>query len=327
MYGRKPLLVISLLGTVGSFLTMAFAPSAIFLFFARALDGLTAGNIPVAVAVISDTTKPEERARGFGIIGAAFGFGFVAGPAISAVTVGINPSIPFLIAAAITMISVILTWLVLPETNKHMGEIKHNKLFDFPKLIKAVKDENLGHTLLVSLVFSLAFGLLIFAYQPFAVKVLALSPVQISINFTIFGIVGLIAQGFLIPQFSKRVTDKKLLVNSLIVAVIAFFAIFIAKSYLFFIIASILISVSNSFVQPLIQSLLSKETDEKSQGEIMGVNTSYMSIGTIFGPIIGGVLASLSIPSPFLGGSILSLVCVVIAWQIFKRPERAVSLE
>src|SRR5260370_6033435 len=124
---------------------MAFAPSAIFLFLARALDGLTAGNIPVATAVISDTTKPEDRAKGFGLIGAAFGIGFVAGPAISTLTVGINPSLPFIIAAFITAISVIITWIYLPETNKHMGsQVVRGKLFDFPKLARALIDENVG---------------------------------------------------------------------------------------------------------------------------------------------------------------------------------------
>src|SRR5579871_3388159 len=83
-YGRRPLLLISIAGTAASFFTMAFAPNAAFLFIARALDGLTAGNIPVAFAVISDSTKPEERPKAFGLIGASFSFGFVFGPAISA---------------------------------------------------------------------------------------------------------------------------------------------------------------------------------------------------------------------------------------------------
>ncbi len=326
-FGRRPLLIVSLIGTVISFITMAFAPSAIFLFLARALDGLTAGNVPVATAVISDSTEIKDRAKGFGIIGAAFGFGFIAGPAISALTVGINPSLPFIIAAIITAISVVITYVWLPETNKHMGQISHNKLFDFPKLAKAVRDVNIGDTLLISLIFSFAFGLLIFGYQPFAVKILHLTAVQISINFTVFGIIGFLAQAFLIPQISKRVEDKKILVNALILAVIGFFAIFVAKSYIFFIIASIFISLSNSFVQPLIQSLLSKETDEKSQGEIMGVNSSYMSIGLIFGPIIGGALATIAIPVPFLAGSLFSLICVFLAYQILKKPMKVISLE
>ncbi|CAN5336892.1 tetracycline resistance MFS efflux pump [soil metagenome] len=327
-YGRRPLLITSLIGTVVSFIMIAFAPSAIFLFIARALDGLTAGNIPVAMAVISDTTEPKDRAKGFGIIGAAFGFGFVAGPAISALTVGINPSLPYIIAAVITLFAVILTAVLLPETNKHKGEMTNKKLFDFKKLAGAIKDVNVGSTLLISLFYSLAFGLLIYAYNPFAKEVLGLSDSTIALNFVVFGIVGLVVQGFLIPVLSKRIADKKLMINALIISIFGFFAVFIAHSFLFFVFASILISLGNSFVQPLISSLLSKETDEKSQGEILGINQSYSSIGTIFGPLLGGLMASIfSVATPFLGGSILSAVCVFIAYKIFKKPEALVSLE
>src|SRR6266446_1565743 len=87
IYGRRPLLLISIAGTAVSFFITAFAPNAAFLFIARALDGLTAGNIPVAFAVISDSTKPEDRPKAFGLIGAAFSFGFVFGPAIAALTI------------------------------------------------------------------------------------------------------------------------------------------------------------------------------------------------------------------------------------------------
>lgn len=318
-FGRKPLLLISLGGTAASFLIMAFAPSALFLFIARALDGATAGNIPVAMAVISDTTDLKDRARGFGLIGAAFGFGFVFGPAISAVTVGIGPSIPFLIAAAVALIAVILTAVILPETNKTKGRLKGGGLFDFPKLAKAVVDPNLGLTLLVSLIYSFSFGLLIFAYQPFSKKILMLTDSQIAVNFMIFGIVGLIAQAFVIPQTTKRVEDKKLLLNSLTLSVFAFLGFFLARSYIAFILISTILSLSNALVGPLIQSLLSKETDEKSQGEIMGINASYVSIGTIFGPILGGALATLSIPLPFLGGAAFAFLCVLISYQIFRK--------
>ncbi len=122
-YGRKPLLLASIGGTAVSFFMLAFAPNAIVLFLARALDGLTAGNIPVAAAVISDTTEPKDRVRGFGIIGASFGFGLFVGPAISGLTVGISPAIPFIIAGIISVIAVLLTWFLLPESNKHIGEV------------------------------------------------------------------------------------------------------------------------------------------------------------------------------------------------------------
>src|SRR3989344_6375192 len=154
-YGRKPLLLISISGTALSFFMAAFAPNAIFLFIARALDGITAGNIPVASAVISDTTTMEDRAKGFGIIGASFGFGFVFGPAISAVTVGIFPSLPFIIAGTVSLVAVIITAIFLPETNKHIGEVKKGRLFDFGKLYHALFDPNIGATLLITLFYFL----------------------------------------------------------------------------------------------------------------------------------------------------------------------------
>src|SRR3989304_8393969 len=132
-FGRKPLLTISITGTAVSFFMAAFAPSAIFLFIARALDGLTAGNPPGATAVISDTTSSKNRARGFGIINASFGFGFVFGPAISAATAGFGLQIPFIIAGIITTSAVLMTIFLLQETNRFTNQVQKGKLFDFAK--------------------------------------------------------------------------------------------------------------------------------------------------------------------------------------------------
>lgn len=321
-YGRRPLLIISLLGTALSFFMMAFAPSALFLFLARALDGITAGNIPVASAVISDTTKPEERAKGFGILGASFGFGFVFGPAISAFTVGINAALPFIVAGVVSLIAVIATTIFLPETNKHIGEVKESKFFNFKRLIHALTDENVGTTLLTTFFYSFALSLLIFSYQPFSVKVLELSANKISILFTLFGIVGLITQVFLLHRLTKRFGLKNTFIASFLVISIIFFAFFFIRNPLIFAFASVLWGFSNSLINPLIQTILSKETDEKSQGSIQGLNASYLSIGMILGPIIGGVLASISIPLPFLAAAGFSLICFFLAFHVLKRGVR-----
>ena len=149
-YGRRPLLIISLLGTAGSFFMMAFAPSAIFLFVARALDGITSGDFPVAQAVISDTTEKKDRAKGFGIIGACYGIGVVAGPAISALTAGISIKLPFVVAGVLSTLAVIMTAFFLEETNRHIGRVEHKKIFDWKKLAHAVLDRTTGLTLLIS---------------------------------------------------------------------------------------------------------------------------------------------------------------------------------
>ncbi|MBI4225954.1 MFS transporter [Candidatus Roizmanbacteria bacterium] len=318
-YGRRPLLIISILGTSLSFFMMAFAPNALFLFLARALDGITAGNIPVASAVISDTTTQEQRTRGFGIIGASFGFGFIFGPTISALTVSHSASLPFIIAGTISLIAVILTFIFLPETNKYLGEVKHSSLFNFKKLFHAVFDENVGSTLLITLFSAISFSLMIFAYQPFSIKILHLSTNHISLLFTLFGIVGLTAQLFLVHRFVAILGLKKLFSSALFGLSLMFLAFFFTRSLSTFIIASIFLGLSNSSVQTLTPTILSREADAKSQGSIMGLNASYMSIGQILGPIIGGFAATVAIPYPFLAASVFSLICFFLSFHVLKQ--------
>lgn len=316
-YGRRPLLLISIIGTALSFFTMAFAPNVLFLFIARALDGLTAGNIPVAFAVISDSTKPEERPRAFGIIGAAFSFGFVFGPAISAFTLGLGASMPFIIAGIITVIAVLLTAMYLPETNKHMGEVKKGKLFNFHLLWHTLFDENVGPTFLISLIFFLAFACaIIYGFQPFTLKVLKLTPTQNAILFTMFGVVGLISQTFLVQGFSKMFGLKKAFSTAIIFTAVAFFIMYLSRSIAVFVVASIILGTFNNIVQTLLPTILSQEADAKSQGSIMGLNASYQSIGMIIGPILGGVIATIAIPLPFLVGSILIFLCFFLSFWV-----------
>jgi len=318
-YGRKPLLMISMSGTALSFFMTAFAPSAFFLFFARALDGITAGNIPVAAAVISDTTKPKDRARGFGIIGASFGFGFVFGPAISALTLRFGESVPFLIAGAISVIAVILTGVMLPETNKHLGEMAKGKIFDFVKMAKALTDEKVGLTLLISFLNSLAFGLFIFAFQPFSVKVIGLVATQVAIIFTIFGIMGVIAQAFFVARVTRRFGDKKTFSGALLLSAISFLGYLLTGNLIGLIIVSIILAFSNAFNNPLVQTILSKETNAKSQGSIQGLNSAYVSLGLVFGPIIAGVIATIAIPLPFAAAGIVMFGSFVLSFFVLKK--------
>ncbi len=325
-YGRRPLLLTSIAGTALSFFVMAFAPNAWFLLIARALDGLTAGNIPVAFAVISDSTKPEERAKAFGLIGSAFSFGFVFGPAISAFTVGYGEAVPFIIAGIITVVATVITALYLPETNTHMGEVAHGKLFDFPKMARTLFDPRVGPTFLISLVFYLAFSCaLIYGFQPFTLKVLKVTESQNAMLFTLFGIIGLIAQNFIVDRFSKKFGMKKSFSTGIMLTSVALFIMFFSRSLPIFIFAMIILGVFNSIVQTLIPTILSQEVDQKSQGSIMGLNTSYQSIGMIIGPILGGVVATVSIPLPFLVGSALVFLCYYLSSGVL-RPGKKVGM-
>lgn len=318
-YGRKPLLLISIAGTALSFFIMAFAPNAAFLFLARALDGITAGNIPVAFAVISDSTSMEERPKAFGLIGAAFSFGFVFGPAISAFTIGFGTSMPLIIAGVIACLAVVLTAVFLPETNRHRSEVSGGKLFDLPKLWHTLFDPNLGPTFLITTILFLAFSCaIIYGFQPFTLNILHLSLSQNAWFFTAFGLVGLFSQTFLVGRVTKTFGVKRTFSGGVLMTSAALAAMFFARQLPIFIIAAVLMSLSNSLSQTLIPAILSREADAKSQGSIMGLNASYQSIGTIIGPMLGGVIATISIPLVFLAGAVLVFACYLLSFRILQ---------
>lgn len=317
-YGRRPMLLLSISGTALSFLMMAFAPNALFLFISRALDGITAGNIPVASAVISDTTSERNRAKGFGIIGASFSFGFIFGPVISGLTYDTNPALPFIIAALISLLAVVLVYFFLPETNKHMGEIQTGKLFDFRKLFHALWDENIGMTLLITLFYFMAFTVFITGFQPFAIEILHMTNQQISFLFSAIGVIGLVAQLFVMTYVTKWIGIKHTCMLALAIVSMSFLGMSLFQNIMFYLFFNIVLALMNASIMPLTQTILSKETDAKSQGTILGINASYMSIGQIIGPLIGGVAATMTLSLPFFFAAVLVGICFLLSFHILK---------
>lgn len=321
-FGRRKLLVISITGTAISFFMAAFAPTAIFLFIARALDGITAGNIPVINAVVTDVTDHKNRAKGFSIIGAAYGFGFVVGPAIAAFSLRFGMHVPFVIAGIISALAAVLAFFLIPETNTHLGITAKTKLFDFKKMAVSAFDKNIGLTLIISLIYNLSWAMFIFAYQPTAVKVRHLTPSNIAEIFTVVGVVGLITQGFLVPRVIRKFGEKRPFLIALVASSCALLALYFRTSDPVFIAILLCYIIANAFINTLITTILSLETDVKSQGEVLGINASYASIGNIFGPIFGGFLASTILSLPFIAASTMSLVCAFIALRVLKQDLR-----
>lgn len=325
-YGRKPLLLVSVFGTALSFFMMARATHPAFLFVARLLDGITAGNIPVALAVISDVTDAKQRAKGFGIIGAAFGFGFTFGPAISALTLSRGIAAPFMAAGVIALIACLCIWFLLPETNKYKGKLVSRHLFDFRKLARALFDPAIGKTLATSFLVMFAFSIYIYAFQPFAVERMHLSARQIAVIFTAIGVVGLLSQAVVIHKVVRRFGEQYVLIGALSVSVGMYAILYGTSAYWTFLPVVLVQAFANGFPMPVLQSLLSKETDEKSQGTIMGMNASYQSIGQILGPIAGGFLATVAIPLPFAASGVSALCAVFLAFRMLHAHLRRQSL-
>ncbi|MFZ2152509.1 MAG: MFS transporter [Microgenomates group bacterium] len=192
-------------------------------------------------------------------------------------------------------------------------------------MLGALIDPNIGTLLIITALYSLSFSLFTYAFQPFSVKTLGMGPQQIAQIFTLFGITGLLSQLILVQRILKKISIKKTYPMAIGLVSVAFFLMSASNSWPLFIAASILMSVSNAMVNPLTQSIIANETDAKSQGVIMGLQTSYMSVGQVLGPIIGGGLGQLNIHYPFLGGSGVVLLCFWLSFKVFHK-ERLVAV-
>lgn len=325
-YGRKPLLIYSVFGTAISFFLFALAKNVPMLFVARILDGISGGNISVAQAVISDTTKPQERAKWFGILGAAFGFGFVFGPAIGGFLSTYTIQAPFYFAGIISLVATFLVMFVLKETlsKKDQEHKPAAQLFDLRHLFSALFEPYVGLVLIASFIASFAFAVFILGFQAFTNDVLRLAPAQISFLFVIFGVVGLIMQGYGVGKLVKRFGEVPMLITGVVISCLSFFLMGFSKDFPTFIVGSIALAIGNSFLMPVISSLLSKHTKKEDQGGMMGINQAYISLANIVGPIIGGFLAKGSVNNAFFGAGVTLIVMLLVTLHIARESGRHV---
>ncbi len=318
-YGRKPILIICLIGTTISFVLFAEARSAMMLFAARILDGLTGGNISVAQAVISDSTTPKERTKAFGYLGASFGVGFILGPLLGGVLSEISLSTPFFFSAALSFIGVILTYFYLKETNTQKGKpsVEKRKLFDFSNPFKTLRKPIIGIAILIGFLMAIAQFSMIIGFQTFNVDVLKLSPFAIGLFFGGFGVVGIFTQLVGLPFFLKIIKTKSIiLIISLAVAGTSLFFSGFADTLFPFVCCLLVYGLFNALRDPMLNSIISENTAADEQGHVLGVNQSYLSIGQILGPLIAGFISFYSINYIFMASATFIFIALFFAIQL-----------
>ena len=322
--GRKPLLVTSLSGTVVAGLLASFTPVAWLLYAARMLDGLTGGNVSVARAVVSDMMSPAQRPKAFGIFDAMFRLGFVAGPTLSYLAQTLPPfpgvsslGMGFLVSASMAFIAVVLTVFFLPETLAERQEFRFSAQdFGIGKIIKSATRPTLGQLFLLTFFSGFSFTIFTFAFQPFFLNELGQNAEMLAIVFAMFGILGFVAQIFWLEPLIKRFSLMNILVISLLVRGIIFLLIPTFPTFPIFLVLSIFFGIANAYPLPLINSLLSINSSNREQGEIFGINASYLSISNAFGPAIGGILVGLGYKAPFWITGVLTLLTTWFAFSL-----------
>lgn len=329
--GRRPVLLVSIAGTLVGFLIMGFAPAIAeglaaplglartaglvlaLLFLSRLLDGLTGGNISVAQAYIADITDEKNRARGLGLIGAAFGLGFIIGPAVggSLATFGYNA--PAFAAAALAALNLIMVFLFLPESlnAERRLELKNRPRasFSFSALREALRRPQLGPLLQVRLFFGLGFAMFQTIFVLFAQARLGLDVQTTGFVLTYVGVLAVVVQGGGIPMLTRRVDEVRLIVVSLGIMAVALFGWALTPTLAALVVVVTPLAIAGGILNTVINSAISKAVERDEVGGTLGLSAALESLSRIIAPIVGAWLLQ------DVGAWAPGVVCgVLLAW-------------
>ena len=319
-YGRRPVLLISLAGSVVGYLLFAFAGSMAMLFASRIIDGISGGNISTAQAVIADITDRKDRARGMGIIGAAFGLGFICGPGLAALLVGIARWLPGVAAAATSATALILVFFFLPETNVDRSKRDRSHPLSPRNLVRVFGYPLIGGCLVI--VF-----LVIFAFSNFETTFAQLLRLKFDMSmstigwvFVYAGVFGAIVQGGLVGRLARRFGEQKLVVVGVLIAAVAGGALPFADSINQLLAALAVLAVGHGLAAPSLSALTSGLVPADEVGGVMGVYQGVSSLARIVGPFWAEwAYGSLGFASPYLSAAAAYAAAMLVAAAAFRR--------
>lgn len=329
-YGRRPVLLASVLGTAAGFLLLGFAASLWVLFLSRIIDGLTGGNLSVAQAYISDVTDAKNRAKGLGMIGAAFGLGFIIGPAVGGFLSQWGYHVPALAAAGLAMTNLLLIYLWLPESlpPERRGEAMRNRpAITLAALLAALRRPFTGSLLISRFVFGVAFAMLQTIFSLYALTKFGLSATQTGFILAYVGVLAVITQGFLVGQLTRSVREDVLILGCAALHGVSLVAWGWAPTVPLMLISMAPVAFSGGMLNTLLTSTLTKAVDKTETGGILGFSTAIESSTRIIAPIAGGALiAQLGPWAPGLVGGLMMAGLVIYIWRTIYNHEIVVSI-
>ena len=308
--GRRPLLLVSQAGTLAGFLLLASSTHIWMLFVARAIDGATAGNLTIAQAYISDVTKPEQRAKSFAMIGIAFGFGFLVGPAISGYLAHFGYQAPIFAASALSFTTILCTYFLLPRReiiHEHNEAARDDpgpggrrlSLVSWGQYRRYFRDRELAALLAQWLLFSFSFttfvsGFALFAERRYQWHGHAVGVREVGYIFAYNGLLGMIMQGGVVGRMVKWLGERKVVLIGFTTVMAGFVALGFTRTIGQLLLVNALWSAGGAGLRPALTSLITQKAGRREQGVIIGLTQSLMSIAQITAPIIAGLLIDAS---------------------------------
>jgi MFS family permease len=290
--GRKPLLIVSQLGTLVGFLILAYAGSLWMVFLSRVIDGATAGNLSLAQAYIADVTTPEKRARSFGVIGIAFGIGFLVGPGISGFLSQYGYTYPIFAAAFLSASSVICTTTLLPKVVPHAddGEAgpggRRLSVLDWKGYAQYFARPGLGRLLSQFFCFAFAFAFFMSGFALYAQARYRYDAKQVGYVFAYVGLLGVILQGGLIGRLVKWLGERTLVWTGFASAAVGYALLAWTQTLGQLLSASTITSYGTGVIRPAVTSLITQRAGRREQGVVLGLTQSLTSVSQIVAPMI-----------------------------------------
>ncbi len=330
-FGRRPILMVSIAGTAVSFLVLGAASTLWMLFVGRVLDGLTGGNFTVAQSYITDVTSAEDRARGLGLTGAAFGLGFIIGPALGGLLAQWGYSLPAYVAAAVATLNVLLVAVLLPES---LTEERRVELASRPRggltldrLIAALRRPLFGDALELRFFFGVAFAIFQTMFSLWGLKHLGLDPQANGLLLAYVGVLSVVVQLALIGPLTRRFSEGLLLVVTLVVAGVFFIAWGVSPSVPILVVVLTPLVFAVAIQNTISQSVLSKTVGPAEVGGAFGLSAAVQNVGAIAAPIIGGALiGGVGTWAPGLLAALICLGLAPYAWSKFAKPGAPFSI-
>ncbi len=319
-WGRKPVLILTMAGQAVCYAWAGFSHSYFDLLLTRACAGLFAGNISTANAFMADISTPEQRVKGMGLMGAAFGLGFVLGPAFGGLMMTIGNAIPFFAAGGLCALNLIVAAVVLKDTSTAESREANRRRLNWLQVFKSVLSRKLGFLVLSSFAMTLALTQLEVTFSLFAVDRFLLDPHKALYLLAFMGIVMAIVQGGFVGRLNKKYKEIRMAITGVVFVVLGLATLVFSYGVILGAIALAVMAVGYSLANPCLMAMVSKASAADSHGTAFGLYQSSSSLARIVGPIMAGYLYDIRIEFPFVSGILLVMISgFLLTFEMFKQ--------
>jgi MFS transporter, DHA1 family, tetracycline resistance protein len=332
-YGRRPILLICMLGTAVGFLLLGAGGALWVLFLGRIIDGITGGNMSVTFAFIADVTPPGQRGKFFGMLGAIMGIGFIVGPAIGGVLAQFGVEAPFYAAAALALVNVVYGFFFMPESlpKEKRTQLKLAALNPFSAFANVLSVPQLRWLLIAIFLFTVPFAALSVNISLLAKDNLNWDAAGIGAIFALVGFTDIFVQGVLLQVMLTKFGESAVAIGGLILEIVGYAlmaSVVLLASPILMMVGTIVLAMGDGLLGPSINGLLSRAAGADSQGQVQGGNQSVQSLARIAGPFVGGLMyANMGHASPFLSGIVITLLAIAAIMTALPRIKRVTTLD